>query len=317
MSTADASPFAPTAFSVEPPHRPDALADGVLASLSRQRWGYRGKPWGVIKTAILSFLTLGLAPLICWTRRLRHLMIVEEQQLWHLAEWLALRTGDRRALVLRDITVKRLRPSALTSIILIGVPILAILWFLRVAATHTFDIFDIWSLVWQWPQPPASDFSLDRAGEFWAQWTLLLSAGYFFHWLEIRRHAAMLKQYAKAFNEITAAEGITPVTAAGPGLGLRPIWLAAAAVGVWCGALWTIPLALAGAIHARYVRGTSRNVRSGLARRVRAMLLSERPALHVRAPPGPGIVHPCINEKCAAALPVDATFCPRCGSRAG
>ncbi|MGA2232336.1 MAG: zinc ribbon domain-containing protein [Tepidisphaeraceae bacterium] len=316
MSTANAAPFSPTAFSVEPPHRPDALADGVLASLSRRRWGYRGKPWGVIKTAILAFLTLGLAPLICWTRRLRHLMIVEEQQLWHLSEWLALRTGDKRATFLRETTVKDLRPSALTALILIGVPILAILSITQAFASGAFDVPQLWPAVWAWPLETSSGFVVDRAAQFWGQWTLLLAVGYFLHWLEVRRHAAMLRQFAKGFNEITAAEGITPVTGVGVGLGLRPIWLFAAAVGVWCGALWTIPLALAGAVHARYVRGTSRDIRSGLARRVRAMLLTERPILHVRPPPGPSGVHPCINEKCAASLPPDAVFCPRCGSRA-
>jgi hypothetical protein len=313
MSTFTSTVFSPAMGVMDPPDRPDQLADAVLASLSRPRWGYKSKPWGLLKTIILSSLTLGLLPLLCWPRKMRNLMLAEHQQLWHLAEWLRLRTGNPQATALRD-DAQRLKPGQSTYL---GFFCVVMCWiaFMKIAQQPYFHFPDLLRQAWGirplWsPRILHGDF-----GPFWAVWSFFLAAGYFLHWLTVCQRAGALTQYVQRFNLITAAEKIEPVRVHPVGLGLNPFWIAAAFIGLWHGFFWAVPLALAGVVHARYVRVTSRQTRGDLARRVRLMLQNSRPPLNIRATPAvPG--RPCINEKCHVPLRPGATFCPRCGTRA-
>src|SRR3954471_18110984 len=89
---------------------PNLLAGGVLVSLSRS-WG-DGGAWGAVRSFIFGGITFGIVPLIVWTKRFRHFIDVEQQLLWHLAEWMRLRTGSAEARQLRDLSERiRFRPA--------------------------------------------------------------------------------------------------------------------------------------------------------------------------------------------------------------
>jgi hypothetical protein len=55
-------------------------------------------------------------------------------------------------------------------------------------------------------------------------------------------------------------------------------------------------------------------MRSLLAERLRAMLLERRPRMRVPSPIQ--IVRACVRPTCRAPLPSDASWCPRCGTKA-
>ena len=114
-------------------------------------------------------------------------------------------------------------------------------------------------------------------------------------------------------NLIFARQHVPPVGLLGPGIGLRPLWILAALVGVSCGAWWAIPAALAGAVHQRYIERSSTRIRGELSQRVGMMLQQQRPFVDVPIPHGHRVV--CSNRLCEKSAPPDATFCPRCGAR--
>ena len=317
MSAVNASTFAPTNQITDPPNRPEALAEAVLASLSRTDWGYRRRPWGLIKTCILSALTFGVAPLLVWPKRFRHLQLVEEQQMWHLAEWLRLRTGRPEATALQNAT-PRVGPMA-------GFPLFPILmvvaFVLYFPMLMHFDLVYWYRMAWgayllphhhhHWVlplwQPPFVNF--------WAIWSLVLCAGYAAHWIGVCQHAGAMANYVQKFNVATAVEGVEPVRPVGVGVGFAPLWMIAALIGLAHGHIWAFPMMLAGVVHWRYVRLAGPRMRSDLALRVRWMLESHRPVMDLRPTPVAPAAAVCPNEKCRAPLPGGGTFCPRCGSR--
>jgi hypothetical protein len=293
-----------------PPNPPGELPDAILTSLNRESWGYRRRPWGPLVTMVLAAMSFGLLPLLVWPHRFRRLMRVEQQQLWHLAEWLRLRTGSAKAAALRDQS-EALAPGPLTGVFSFFLVLLFVA-LIRLPLIHHRDWQSFWMSAygvrhmarpwfWQAPFDPT-----------WMRWSLIMAIGYFLHWLQVCRHAGAMGEYAKGFNAVIADEKMSPVRIHGVGVGFHPIWALVALVGVVYNAYWAIPMALAGAVHVRYVRVTSRQLRSDLARRVRWMLDKNRPPVSLRGPSEP---RPCVNEKCRAMVPVGAMFCPRCGAR--
>jgi hypothetical protein len=322
--------FVPTAQSVDPPNQPDTFSDAVLASLSRPIPGFHGGPWGLIKSIILGGFSFGLLPLLVWPSRFRKFVACEQQQLWHLAEWLRLHTGRPRATELRDWTVRE-NPgtgiSTLTTLLAIfavmaafeilphfDLPILYTTGY-PLAAPHG-GPYSFWlNTLWV---PRISRIYLYR--QFWGLWTVLISAGFLLNWFQVCRRAGQMAQFTEKFNAIMAEEGIAPVTARGVGIGFSPLWMLAAFAGLCSGAVWAIPMAFAGVVHQRYVRKTSRRTRSEFSQAVRTMLTNRRPPLVVRQPPSFAKAQnwrpACVNSKCRAFLPSGATYCPRCGTRA-
>jgi hypothetical protein len=234
-------------------------------------------------------------------------MKVEQQQLLMLADWLKLRTGRIEAAELRDDAAARLGSTAQTEPIHVAILMLAALALFSVLTAQNFDVIGLWWTSWN-PGP------YGRHGHsFVGVWTLLLTGGYFVHWLGVCRHAGRLEDYVAKFNAITTSEGVPPVRVPSVGVGFDPIWAVAALIGLSRGCLWAVPLALAGVVQWRYVMVTSRQTRGELARRVRSMLLGARPAVAVRSTPRPPSTQ-CVNEKCRAPVRLGAAFCPRCGA---
>ena len=94
------SAFTPTHTNLEPPDRPDNLSAAVLHSLSRPIYGRI--TWGPLESFFLGGITFGIFPLISWPKAFGRFVVAEQQQFWHLLEWLRIRTGDEEAARLRD-----------------------------------------------------------------------------------------------------------------------------------------------------------------------------------------------------------------------
>jgi hypothetical protein len=243
---------------------------------------------------------------------MRNFMSSEQQQLWQLAEWLRLRTGKPEATALRDHAAREVSPNGGFSAANFFIVLIAVLMIFKLVSHGLFEFGSVWNVDW---------FPNHRGFHMYAHffpdlpfWTLLLLAGYLLYWLHICLHAAALESYVAQFNALTAPEGIEPVTVPPLGAGLNIAWIVLALIGLSSGAIWAIPLALAGAVQSRYVWVTSRQTRADLASRVRTMLGNARPALNVRTTPRASS-RICANDKCHAPLRPGATFCPRCGTR--
>src|SRR5688572_1460392 len=89
---------------------PDYLAGSVLRSLSRPV-GWNAS-WGLIKTVVLSVISLGVGPLLVWPRRLRSLIHTEREQFATLAEWIRLTQGPSASGKL-SLAADRMRPHVL------------------------------------------------------------------------------------------------------------------------------------------------------------------------------------------------------------
>ena len=96
---------------------------------------------------------------------------------------------------------------------------------------------------------------------------------------------------------------------------MHPLWIMGAVALLAMGAAWGVPLMLAGAVQRRYISRTSARVRAEAADRVRTILLLRRPVMRVPPFARPTIL--CRTPNCRAAIPMLASFCARCGARAG
>jgi hypothetical protein len=136
----------------------------------------------------------------------------------------------------------------------------------------------------------------------------------------VHHHAATVDQFSRSFNTLLEKEGIEPIEVRRPGNGLRLMWIIVALVGTSRGAVWAIPMALAGSAQAYYVNKETVALRKDLVNRVRFILLRHRPAVSVPLPlkmtAPPDLQRICINDMCRAPLKGVASFCPRCGARA-
>lgn len=306
------STFTPTSWTLDPPDRPDQLAGAVVSALGRPVYGSL-QPWGAIKSLALGGISLGVAPLLYWPRNFGRFCVAQQQQFWHLLEWLRVRHGDADAAEIQRSLGAMVPPSTLRLAPMICLIIIAASLFgwsvnaplhLGGWVVAPLGIFGFpWRHVWR--------FSL---GNFYTIWTVCLCVAYGSLWLHIREQAAHVRHLVGRINVILRRHEIDPVYAGDPGLGLRPLWVLSAAIGVMAGAWWAIPAALAGALQMQYVRRTSMRTRWELSQRVRTLLTRQRPPVDVPA------IRPlrfaCRNPLCASPMPTDAQFCPRCGSAA-
>jgi hypothetical protein len=303
------SSFAPTIRTLEPPEPPDQLAGAVMTALGRPVYGSL-LPWGPIKSLVLGAISLGVLPLIIWPRIFARYCIAQQQQFWHLLEWLRIRQRDSDAAELQNslgaigpTVTLRLAPAICLIIVAMsffGWPFFSGAWLVRPLE------------MMRLPMPLWRRFSLYNIH---LVWTICLFFAYGSHWLHIREHAANVNQLVRRINAILYRHGITPVGVIEPGTGLRPLWILAAIVGVLAGAWWAIPAAMAGALQRQYMRRTSLQIRSQLSQRVAALMAGPRPPVDVPATPPRRLA--CGNSLCAGPIPVGAQFCPRCGARAG
>jgi hypothetical protein len=311
------SQFTPTERTLEPSARPDHLSAAVLHSLSRRTLGLA---WGPLKTVLLGGITFGILPLIVWPKKFSRFVVFERQQLWHLVEWLRIRTGQDEAAILRD-SVRRTGAGPtiwIVPLILLGILAMNLMpWMSTPSFNFPMILHGTYLFNGSRPEP----FSINHWSHhfptspmhFYGLWTLCLSIAYASHWLHVQQHAANVHRLVRRMNLIFARQNIPPVDLLSPGIGFRPLWMLAALFGICCGAWWTIPASLAGAVHQQYIQRTSTRIRAELAQRVTTMLQQQQPAVDIPIPHGLRVL--CPNSLCEKSAPAGAIFCPRCGSR--
>jgi hypothetical protein len=145
-------------------------------------------------------------------------------------------------------------------------------------------------------------------------WTAGLTAGYAIHWLQLLLHSSNVRHAVRAFNDLAITEGLPPVREP-RGVGLRPVWLAAALVMMTANAVWAIPMMLAGGMQRRYASVTGPALREAVADRLRDLLMIRRPVM--RVPSAVSFPRTCPNQTCRSPMNRIANFCPRCGMHVG
>jgi hypothetical protein len=306
------SSFTPTQFTMEPPDRPEHLAAAVMQSLSRQL--PKPQPWGPIKTLILGGVSFGMLPLLSWPKCFGAYVVAEQQQFWHLVEWLRIRTGSPQAAELKQSV--RNTGARITAWM---IPLILLAWivlvFIPLFVAPSFHIQDLLLATYghsQWTRFSRS-WSTGPYLYFYHTWTLCLCFAYAFHWLHVREHANDVARMVEKINALLARENVERVSTRSPGIGLRPMWLVVGFIGAAFGAWWAIPAAMAGGMQAKYIYRTSPYTRTQLGQRVRQLLLSNRPPINVQVPVQFRLA--CPNPLCHAILPHAVTYCPRCGMR--
>jgi hypothetical protein len=297
------------------PPQPDYLATGVLNGLAR---GPHAKlSWSVFRTALVGAVTFGLAPILAWQVRFRDYVTWEQQQLWHLAEWLRLKSKSPDAAKLRqeaDALRFRFDLQLLASLCVAFVAVAFFSQIMSVRPPHRWAL--LLDSTYRFPEKFGfTAYALHwTSGRLFAIWTVGLSAAYFCHWMQVQMHATTLRRWIARFDNLAVAEGIGPVLIEGPGLGVRPLWAIAAVIFCAAGAFWAPAMMLAGAAHRRMVRSTSPATRKQLAQRFRLLMLS-RSSAPENVPTPVSLRRLCPSPICRAPVIESATFCPRCGRR--
>jgi hypothetical protein len=290
------------------PAAPDLLAGAALRALTREHPVPRA--WGAAKTTFLGALTFGVLPLYAWPKTFRTAATMEHQQLRHMAEWLRLRSGhpDAERLTLLADRVG-FRPI-LWACSMLCLAVTAAVFSYQAARFGGFNFLDLRASTYNLGRLTPPHLSPEVAKQLFTTWTVGLCCAYTLHWFHLQLHNANVRRFVDAFNAISDREQIRPVIVPPMGLGVRPIWAVGAIALVSVGAVWAIPMTLAGAIQSRWPK-QSRVVRTGLSDALRQMLLLRRPAMRVPRPPKLGDF--CANDLCRARVPPQSRYCPRCG----
>jgi hypothetical protein len=293
------SQFNPTVHIISPEHEPDLLAGAVFNSLTRPL--YYAESWGIVRSFVLSGLTLGLLPTVLIPRWLRNIAAEHQQQLWHAAEWLRLQTADPRATALQDST-RQIR----LSLALAGATWLCIAVAISALAgrfvSSPFGARAFYQFGLKLPRSPES-----------IVFGCAMTVAGISNWLHLTLHQRRVAQFVRLFNEMMIQLKMEPV-AIRTETGVRPLWVISALALSVGGAIWPLPTLLAAAAHRRYTMVQSVRLRTAIAERLRQLLAQRRPVMQLPRP----VMHirECIRPNCRAQLPQVAAFCPRCGTRA-
>lgn len=296
------------------PARPEHLAGSVLRSLGRS---FEGRfAWGSARTIVLGLISFGYWPLIAWIVSFRDYIRLEQQQLWHLGEWMRLQSGHPDAPKLREAANAIRWRGALAACALIWAALPAALLFLQwgqgmpaarllLQGTYLHDR----------PILPGGASTIGNdANMLLAAWTVGLSLAYAFQWLVVQLHAADVRRYFEQFNAIVNWDGVAPLTPPQVGLGVGVDSIAGGILMILLGVFWGVPMLLAGTAQRRYISLAGGRSRAQAGEAVRMILSLRRPVMRAASFVTP--THVCRQQKCRNALSPLARFCPRCGARA-
>jgi hypothetical protein len=294
---------------VEPPIGNDRLTQPLFRALNRPI-GWR-PVWGVTVTFIASVLTAGLSPILAWPKRFRDVVSLEKQQMEVLCDWLE-EHGDQAASdqLLQAVTEVRFRNELWgASIVCWGTAALLVL-----SALPYFPepIVAIKSLVFGYRReafyttPPHQMVGLTQ---------LLLAIACGMHWFQVRQHAKKMAGCVAVLNRNLDAKRTSPIAMPALGAGFRPLWMVGMVLMVLAGAVWGVPLMMAGAVHKRYITVVSDQTRAQLAEQLQT-LSGVEPDISTPASIVTNAAM-CRVPSCRAPVPAGAKFCPRCGSATG
>jgi hypothetical protein len=295
------------------PTRPEHLAGAILRSLGRS---FDGRfAWGSVRTLVLGLVSFGYWPLLAWTGSLRNYVRLEQQQLWHLAEWMRLQSGHPDAAKLRELAETIRWRGALAGCALLWAVLPLGLFIAQHGGSRQIGrpLMEGTYLYLQTPAPTYS--SGGEAGLLFTAWTAGLSLAYAFHWLQVQLHAADVRRFFTQFNALATWEGVPPVRTRRIGLGIGIGSMAGGVLVIVLGGIWGIPMLVAGTAQRRYISVAGGRMRAEAGEAVRKILSVRRPVLRVASFVTPTGV--CRESMCRQPLSPLARFCPRCGARAG
>lgn len=266
--------------------------------------------WGLLKTLILGIPTFGLLPLLSWTVHFRDYADDEARAMGDLTLWVENRGCPASSVIKLRHAVVDVRPSPLPLIFAILISALIVGVFIIQYCLAPFAASDAIDWTYQHGGGFRDSLSMPREELLYRIWTIGLSIGYGVQWLHVCSHAAKVRRFVGRFNAIAAAESLAPVRFKWNGwIYVRPLWILTAVILTSYGAIWAIPMVLAGLAQRKYTRLTGPVLRSELARRVRYA------ADYLPAPRAASAVgwKRCANPRCSAPLRSQARFCHRCG----
>lgn len=301
--TAALEPTSPAIAGAETDH----LGAAVLRSLNRN---YKNKfSVSFVRALGSSLISFGVLPVFGLGRRFSDYAMFDRQHLWHLSEWLRLQTGREEATVLRDLTrTIRFRDALQSVAVLLALGAVGVLLWQVWGTPHIVS-----ALVTQtWGVHPwrANTGALPKA---FIVWNAALFGAYMIQFIQVKAYRRGIERFVEQFNKLALAERLPPVAPPAIARGPALAWVATGVILTLMGAIWGIPLALAGLAQRRFINVSAARTRSEMADRVRVILTRSRPVLRHLEVNVHGPV--CLNYLCRAKLPAAATFCPRCGVR--
>lgn len=296
---------------LNPANSPDYLAGSVLAQLGRP--SENRKAWNAFRSLLFSFLTFGLLPLIVIVRRHGRQAGREQENLWHLAEWMRTTGGHRDAGRLIDASN---RPGPIRPLLTVAsASLLAaalVLIFAPIDPPGVGRLHFLLDSTFGYLRHSDNFATLSPAGRFFLLWTGLLTLASLALYIHIQWHAWQTRRFVRIFNDFAEREGLSGFDPPAPGLGLRPGFVLAALALLLAGAPWGVPAMLAAGLYRSHC-DTGRLLRQRLAERLRGMLLNRRPEMLVPRPIWTQAI--CSTDRCRLPLPREAAYCPRCGTR--
>ena len=294
---------------IPPTPRPSTLSGAILISLSRPLGNYFS--WSLLYTFIIGAISFGIVPLFALSKRLRHLTGAERSQFWHLAEWMRTNCGEEAAPLVEAAEQIRVRPILSALPPLCGLVALSTILFAGFNYEPTFH--QLLNATYRYFPASAIDATPSWADPIYALWAVPLGVGYIALWLGMQIQHNSVRRFVRMYDLLATREGARPVPAPRPSLGLRPLWILGGILLSMGGAIWAIPMMLAGAAQRRYTNRIEVTTRLHLAQSVREIMQMRRP--ESTAPMPVSLLRTCTGERCAAKIPPGARFCPRCGTR--
>jgi hypothetical protein len=287
----------------------DQLAASVLRSLSRS---VRNQfSISTIQALGLGLITFGFWPLFRLRKQFRDYLLFEKQQLWHAAEWIRTRRGSEPASALTEYAKQVRYRDRWILATLAGLCAAAVVIVVAVSMPMDWSWAALMERTYRFRQLTMHARTPELVMAFVA-WNAGLALAYGLQWLRVRLHVRDVAQYVREFNAVAAREGVPAIEPPEFDSGLRTGWVVVAIVLALLGALWGIPMALAGAAQRRYINGIGSPLRAELLDRVRQMVAQHRPVVAVPS----YVIHDrrCRNSNCRATLRAGGQFCQRCGT---
>jgi hypothetical protein len=269
------------------------------------------RPWGVLSSAVVAFVSLGAIPVLLWHDRFRDFVDEERRHLRKFAEWLRLHSSRPETMDLRVAGDDLGARPVLSALSVLSVVALVILFGTELTPLRPGEWVgqEVLEHTYRFENVAAWDAPLSKSQRLYGAWCVGLTVAYLFHWVQVQAHASDVRRFVRYANGIFRAADVPRVAAPRVGMGLAPLWLVAGAILASRGAWWGIALAVTGAAQHRYMAGQSPRLRRALAARVREMTnlpaAEDARATETR--------RRCPHVRCLAPMPSGARFCPRCG----